>query len=328
MRIIQCKFNDQIRIVVMSEDNPHIIFLNKSLKSTFDLFNLCINEKLILKDIINANLSSYKLTLNEFLTKATVTIPVFNHDLSRVIFSGVGLTHKNSVLMRRLMHLKGNNNEVTSDIEKIYLAGIEHGKPNKNEIGARPEWFYKGDGHCVKAKDEEIAFYEDGAGEEAELVAVYIISKEGTPVRLGFCIGNEFSNHKIEKENLYYLARSKIIDFSVGPELLIGDMPNIINGYIEIIRKGKPIWESHIKTGSDYMIHSLKNIESHVFSSKFFLKPGDIHYLFLGADKTSFQDNIKLQNKDHIRIKFDCFNIALENTILNKQADLAKVLVL
>ena len=61
---------------------------------------------------------------------------------------------------------------------------------------------------------------EDG-GEEAEIAGVYFIDAAGQPRRVGMATGNEFSDHKFEKNNYLNLAGSKIRTCSLGPELVI-----------------------------------------------------------------------------------------------------------
>ena len=53
------------------------------------------------------------------------------------------------------------------------------------------------------------AFALDG-GEEPEIVGVYLIDGAGPPVRLGFALGNEFSDHVMERQNYLCLAHSKL----------------------------------------------------------------------------------------------------------------------
>ena len=70
--------------------------------------------------------------------------------------------------------------------------------------GAQPEWFYKGDGDCVVGCGQALpspAFALDG-GEEPEIVGLYLIAPDGTPQRLGFAIGNEFSRSRHRAQEL------------------------------------------------------------------------------------------------------------------------------
>jgi hypothetical protein len=53
------------------------------------------------------------------------------------------------------------------------------------------------------------AFAEDG-GEEVGLAGLYVIDDNGTLWRVGYSIGNEFSDHLFDRTNYLYLARSKL----------------------------------------------------------------------------------------------------------------------
>ena len=131
---------------------------------------------------------------------------------------------------------------------RMFKLGLEGGKPAKGETGAQPEWFYKGDGSTIVAPEGDLpspAFALDG-GEEPEIVGVYLIDDRGAPVRIGFALGNEFSDHVTERRNYLWLAHSKLRPSSLGPELLIGDLPGDVQGLSRIRRGKEVIWEKII----------------------------------------------------------------------------------
>ena len=80
------------------------------------------------------------------------------------------------------------------------------GKPAPGQIGAQPEWFYKGDGDCLIATGAPITMpsFALGAGEEPEIAGVYIVDGAGGPWRIGFALANDFSDHVTERENYMY----------------------------------------------------------------------------------------------------------------------------
>src|ERR1700712_4660658 len=119
----------------------------------------------------------------------------------RCMVSGTGLTHLGSARDRQAMH-SAEAASVT-DSMRMFSWGVEGGRPGEGKVGIAPEWFYKGDGSIVRAHLEALntpAFAEDG-GEEAEVAGVYYIASDGTPLRVGLCAGNEFSDHRFEKRN-------------------------------------------------------------------------------------------------------------------------------
>ncbi len=63
------------------------------------------------------------------------------------------------------------------------------------------------------------AFALDG-GEEPEIVGCYIIDPSGQPRRLGFALGNEWSDHATEAISYLHLAPSKLRTCAMGPTLL------------------------------------------------------------------------------------------------------------
>ncbi len=110
----------------------------------------------------------------------------------------------------------------------------------------QPEWFYKGNGSVLRAHGEvlEIPAYGDDGGEEPEVAGAYLIDTQGTPRRIGFTTGNEFSDHVMEKKNYLYLAPSKIRSCAIGPELVVTDTFEAMAGEVRIVRNEEPIWQT------------------------------------------------------------------------------------
>ncbi len=185
----------------------------------------------------------------------------FPAESSRCLVSGTGLTHQASAKNRDAMH---SGTQAITDSTRMYLSGVEGGKPAAGEAGISPEWFYKGTGGVLRAHGEplDVPEFGDDGGEEPEIAGVYIIDSEGAPRRIGFTVGNEFSDHVFEKKNYLYLASSKLRTCSIGPELAIDADFNLIPGEVSVERNHQTIWSSPIKTGEANMCHSLANIES------------------------------------------------------------------
>ncbi len=84
---------------------------------------------------------------------------------------------------------------------------------HKGQIGAQPEWFFiKGDGSIVVRPGAELPlppFAEDD-GEEPKIAGLYVIGEDLKPYRIGFALGNEYSDHVMERRNYLYLAHSKL----------------------------------------------------------------------------------------------------------------------
>ncbi|MBV9039261.1 MAG: GguC protein [Acidobacteriaceae bacterium] len=245
-------------------------------------------------------------------------LPSFDHphDPAYCMVSGTGLTHKKSAENRAAMH-KEASTEIT-DSMRMYQMGIEGGAPEPGQIGVQPEWFYKGDGSILRAHGEilDIPAYAEDGGEEPEIAGAYLISPAGEPLRVGFTVANEFSDHKMEKKNYLYLAHSKLRNCSIGPELSIGDVPfEDIPGTVGILRDGQYVWRKEIWSGGKNMCHSLPNLEHHHFKYETHRRPGDVHIHVLGADAFSFGDGLRLNQGDIMEVSFPQFGRPLRNRL-------------
>jgi hypothetical protein len=250
------------------------------------------------------------------LTAVTLLSPVDHPDPAHLTVSGTGLTHLGSAEGRDAMHRAAATGAAT-DSMRMFLMGEEGGKPSGGAPGVQPEWFYKGDGSIVAAPGAPLVmplFAEDG-GEEPEIAGVYLIGEDGTPLRLGFALGNEFSDHVTERANYLWLAHSKLRQAALGPELLLGEMPREVRGTSRILRDGAVLWEKPFRTGEANMTHSLANLEHHHFKYSSFRRPGDVHVHFFGTATASFADGIETRPGDVFEIQADAFTLPLRNTL-------------
>lgn len=244
-------------------------------------------------------------------------LPAVDHpgDTAHCIVSGTGLTHLGSAADRSAMHAVAA--EQLTDSMKMFRWGLEGGRPPAGQIGIAPEWFYKGDGSILRAHGETLVVpdhAEDG-GEEGEIAAAYLIGRDGTPMRIGFMIGNEFSDHVFEKKNYLNLAGSKIRTCAIGPELVVAPDFGAVPGRVVIERSGEVLWSKAIATGENEMVHSLRNIEHHHFKFANHRRPGDVHVHFLGAHSLSFGAGVRLTHGDQMTIAFEGFGRPLGNSL-------------
>jgi hypothetical protein len=243
-------------------------------------------------------------------------LPPFDHpDPCRMHVTGTGLTHLGSADARDKMHKAVTESADLTDSMKMFRDGLQGGKPPTGVAGAQPEWFYKGNGRFVVAPEAPLplpAFAEDG-GEEPELVGLYLIGRDGRPRRLGFALGNEYSDHVLERRNYLLLAHSKLRRSSFGPEMIVGEAPADIRGSSRIRRNGKVIWEKPFLTGEANMSHTLANLEHHHFKYAEFRVPGDVHVHYFGTATLSFTDGVRAEAGDVFEIEAPGFGQALRN---------------
>jgi hypothetical protein len=243
-------------------------------------------------------------------------LPAVDHpgEPARCMVSGTGLSHIRSAHNRQAMHAA---DEKPTDSMRMYQWGLEAGRPAPGEVGASPEWFYKGTGTTLRAHNQplDVPPYSTDGGEEPEIAGVYIVDDSGAPRRLGMAAGNEFSDHEFEKKNYLYLASSKLRTCAIGPELVVDPDFTQVSGQVAIERDGQTVWSKEIHTGESVMCHSLANIEHHHFKFEPHRRPGDIHVHFFGADAFSFGEGVRLANGDIMQVQFAGFGRALRNPL-------------
>ncbi len=241
--------------------------------------------------------------------------PVTHPDPAHLHLTGTGLTHLGSASTRAEMHMKSTSDE--TDSMKMFRLGVEGGKPDGSTAGAQPEWFYKGNGCVLAAPGGPLnapEFAED-SGEEPEIAGIYLIAPDGTPVRLGWALANEFSDHIMERRNYLYLAHSKLRPAAFGPELLIGDLPQHVEGTSRIWRGEELIFEQPFVSGEANMSHSFANLEHHHFKYDLFRQPGDVHVHMFGTATLSFAAGIRTRDGDVFEIEAAPFGLPLRNPL-------------
>lgn len=260
----------------------------------------------------------------DLLASGSVLAPIDHADPAHCLVTGTGLTHLGSADTRDKMHQKvAGDIETLTDSMKMFKMGLEGGKPKGQQPGVQPEWFYKGDGSSVVRPGAALdlpAFALDG-GEEPEVAGIYLVAPNGQPWRIGFTIGNEYSDHVMERQNYLYLAHSKLRACAIGPELLLGDLPESVEGESRIWRNGSLLWKKAFVSGERNMSHTIANLEYHHFKYRQFRRPGDLHIHFFGTATLSVGDGIETQPGDVFEIEAAAFGAPLRNPLGAKAND-------
>lgn len=319
MRLVQFKVLDGTRRVGVVIDNGNALRIVSGARRVYHLVNEADRHKVSLEDYIIAKLGDVVVDYEEVVRDNRLLPPLDHPDPAHMTLSGTGLDHLGSAQARDAMHTKLEGEEETlTDSMKMFKLGLEGGKPAPGEIGSEPEWFYKGDGDWVVPPGHPLElppFALDG-GEEPELVGLYVISERGQVLRVGFALGNEYSDHVLEKQNYLYLAHSKLRQSSFGPELLLGEAPKDIRGMSRLFRGGEEIWSGEFLTGEANMTHTIANIEHHHFKYEQFRRPGDVHCHFFGTATLSFANGITTQPGDTFEISAPEFGRPLRNGLV------------
>ena len=332
MRFVQLKKGNERRVAIVEEPRLRLL---EGVRSIYELARAASSPGSDLSAVAKSRATNESLSYDEVhggRSEWRLHLP-FNHpeESARCMVSGTGLTHLGSAQGRDAMHVAAKAGmrtdavsestplgvEQMTDSMKMFRWGLMEGRPEAGHIGIAPEWFYKGTGAALRAHGEELeipAYAEDG-GEEAEVAGVYLIGDDGRPRRIGFAVGNEFSDHQFEKRNYLNLAGSKLRACGLGPELVVDPEFRDVAVEASIERAGNVIWSKSFHSGEDAMCHSLQNIEHHHFKFEGHRRPGDVHVHFFGTAALSFADGVKLQDSDVMQVTVEGFGRALRNPV-------------
>jgi hypothetical protein len=321
MRLVQHKALDGTRQVGLVSEDGSALRLLQGVRRVYDLALEADARTVSLAQLIQERVGSTEVDYEQVIADNRLLPPLDHPDPAHCIISGTGLDHLGSAQARDAMHAKLDAGELT-DSMKMFKLGLEGGKPAPGQVGVQPEWFYKGDGDWIVSPGQPLelpTFALDG-GEEPELVGLYVIGRGGRVLRVGFALGNEFSDHVLERQNYLYLAHSKLRTSSFGPELRIGPPPENIVGVSRLLRNGQEIWSGEFLTGEANMTHTLANIEHHHFKYSVFRRPGDVHCHYFGTATLSFAAGITTQPGDIFEISVPAFGRPLRNPLVAGRA--------
>ena len=323
MRVVQFAGRDGARRVGVVSDDEQVLQVVRGAQRTYELAMEAIRSGMPLEQLLEQRLSGDKDDYASVISEKRILVPLDHPDPYHHLVTGTGLSHLGSAAARDAMHSKLQAEEAAlTDSMKMFKWGVEGGKPAARQIGVAPEWFYKGDGSCVVAPEQALDYpaYALDGGEEVEVVGLYVAAPDGQIYRAGFALGNEYSDHVMERRNYLYLAHSKLRQCSYGPELLLGELPANVTGHARLCRGNDVIWEQDWLSGEDNMCHSIPNLEHHHFKYQVFRRPGDVHVHFFGAATGSFTGNIETKAGDVFEIASPVFGKPLRNTLAPKAA--------
>lgn len=318
MRLVQFEALDGTRRVGMVSDDGQSLHPLRDARRVYTLALEADRTGCSLAELVQERVTDETVDYAAVVADNRLLLPLDHPDPARCILSGTGLDHLGSAQARNAMHAKLDAaNEELTDSMKMFQIGLEGGKPAPGEIGSQPEWFYKGDGSWLVRPGHALElppFALDG-GEEPELVGLYVIGERGQPLRVGFALGNEYSDHMLEKQNYLYLAHSKLRTSSFGPELLVGDPPADIRGTVRLLRGDQAIWSEEFLTGEANMTYTFANLEHHHFKYARFRRPGDVHCHYFGTATLSFAAGVTAQPGDVFEIAAPAFGQPLRNPL-------------
>ncbi|WP_422370539.1 AraD1 family protein [Hoeflea sp.] len=309
--------NDAGGVSVAVRDGTEAMVVN-GVSSTLELAQRAIKDASSIVQCLRNHSLGPAIDIEALLSEGRMLLPISHPDPAHMHLTGTGLTHLGSASTRDAMHAANKADQATlTDSMKMFNMGLENGKPEAGKAGVQPEWFYKGNGVFAVAPGQPLvspSFADDG-GEEPEIAGIYLVGDDGTPFRVGFALSNEFSDHVMERVNYLYLAHSKLRPASFGPEILVGPLPDDIQGTSAIRRNGEIVWQKPFLSGEANMSHTIANLEHHHFKYDLFRQPGDIHVHMFGTATLSFADKVAVQHGDVFEISAPQFGVPLRNPL-------------
>ncbi len=329
MRLVQFLEPDGARRVAISDAEPGRLVVLKGTRTAYQLATAAIATGRPMASLAAERAGRARRSYDETIAAKRLLPPLDHEEPARFLVTGTGLTHLGSADARDKMHAAAGGDEAAlTDSMKMFRMGLKGGKPGPGKIGIQPEWFFKGVGTCVVPPEAPLPMpsFALAGGEEAEIVGLYIVAPDGGPRRVGFCLGNEFSDQVTEAQNYLYLAHSKLRACSLGPELLLGELPASVVGTSRIVRDGKTLWQDEFLSGEDNMSHSIRNLEHYHFRYSMFRRPGDVHAYFFGAAVLSCAAGVETRPGDRFEIEAAAFGRPLRNE-LGREPDAGTVTV-
>ncbi|MFC6672693.1 AraD1 family protein [Marinobacterium aestuariivivens] len=315
MKIVQIRHSRGVRAaVVESRDQLRLVDFDGG---TYALAQAAIAAGVPLAELIGRHRSHELLDYKQVIDRQQLLPPITHPDPARCLVSGTGLTHLGSASTRAEMHaqVSAKASEQT-DSMRMFQLGLEGASPGPASPAPSPSGSTRAMAtsssrrrhHCRYRHSPRMPAKNPSWSGSTSMPLT-------APWRVGFAIGNEFSDHVTERANYLWLAHSKLRACSYGPELLIGDLPAHLEGESRIVRDGEVVWRKPFLTGEENMAHSIANLEHHHFKYPQFRRPGDLHVHYFGTATLSFADGVKTRDGDRFEIELPSLGRALRNPL-------------
>ncbi|MFF8842758.1 FAH family protein [Streptomyces sp. NPDC015127] len=181
----------------------------------------------------------------------------------------------------------------------------------------QPNWFVKGLGNSLRVPGEPLSVPGDAVAvcEEAEIVLVYVGDQEGRPRYMGYSFGNDVTDIGRFKQHAGHLSYAKLCEAALSPALHLGPPPRKVTGEVTIERDGAVSWKGTFTTGTDALHYELDAMMSRLFAYEVLHWPGRVHYVYIGADRSSFHGGHTMADGDRVSLDFTSHGVTLTNTL-------------
>lgn len=175
------------------------------------------------------------------------------------------------------------------------------------EHDERPSFFIKGFADTLKRSGDVLRMSHGAlsACEEAEVVALFLVTENGRPDYLGYTLGNDLTDIALAKSKRNYLAYAKLQPSAISHLLYWQPLPDLIQGRTSIYRAGDLHWEQGFNTGLSCLCYDAGDLFDTLWQHPSLRLPGTLIYLYLGADRNSADAGIHLSHGDTVVCDFD-----------------------
>ncbi|MGW4687047.1 FAH family protein [Streptomyces sp. NPDC004244] len=175
---------------------------------------------------------------------------------------------------------------------------IDSGVPDQ------PNWFVKGLGDILRLPGEPLSVPGDAIAvcEEAEVVLVYVGDADGVPRYAGHTFGNDLTDIGRFKQHAGHLSYAKLCDAGIAPWLHLDAPPRSATGEVVIERDGAPAWKGAFTTGTDAIHYDVAAMMDRLFAHRSLHRPGRVHYVYVGADRSSFHGGFRTADGDRVAV--------------------------
>lgn len=184
---------------------------------------------------------------------------------------------------------------------------------------AQPNWFVKGLGDTLKLPGEDLRAPAGSVAlcEEAEIVLVHVTDGDGELHYAGYTFGNDLTDIGRFRRHRGHLSYAKLCDAAVAPWLFLDAPPRHVTGRVTIEREGDEgaVWKGEFTTGTKALHYGLDGMMSELFSYDTLRTPGRVHYVYIGADRSSFHGGHEMADGDRVTLEFTSHGVTLANTV-------------
>ncbi|MFD7164274.1 FAH family protein [Streptomyces violascens] len=186
-----------------------------------------------------------------------------------------------------------------------------------SDVPDQPNWFVKGFGDSLKVPGRPLSVPADAVAvcEEAEVVLIYVGDETGVPRYAGYTFGNDLTDIGRFKQHAGHLSYAKLCDAGVAPWLHLDEPPCSVTGEVVIERDGASVWKGSFTTGVDALHYDLPTMMSRLFTHRALHHPGRVHYVYLGADRSSFHAGFRTADGDRVTIDFASHGVTLSHPL-------------